>query len=527
MRIVAVPPPLASASAVFFGRRGDVTREAHRRGVPRQTLYREAAAAAEAVEGTPARLARDALAREVARLRARAADLERQRQAEQAWAAVIDPDKQAEFAAAAQAQGVSLTVAWGLLRLLLGGRTPSRAELGRRTRDAGRRAGQLLAVLDEASRPRARQVAADELFSGRRPVLVTVEQDSLCWLSGRLAEGRDGDEWAREFRQLPNAEQVTRDAAQGMEKGLRQVNAERGRDGRGAITDQEDHFHVLHRGLRALRQVRQKAVKALKRAEEAQRPLDQKARRGERQPRSQVAAAAWRWREAERAFDRWAAQEGAWRRLRAALRLFTPEGELNTRARAEAAIAEALAVLTGPEWVRFRRLRVRPQALAFLDRAQQRLAGLGLPAGVGELLAQAEGLRRRPEALRGAGRGAAALRGVLVLAGVVVAALGQGGPGAVRAVGQIVAEAWRASSLVEGLNSVLRMQQARHRKLSQELLDLKRLHWNSHVSRAGPRKGTSPYGRLGLLLPDGDWWQLLKRTPEQLRQQLSELNRVA
>ena len=38
------------------------------------------------------------------------------------------------------------------------------------------------------------------IFSGRRPILMMVEQDSLCWLGGRLADNRDGQTWAEEFR---------------------------------------------------------------------------------------------------------------------------------------------------------------------------------------------------------------------------------------------------------------------------------------------------------------------------------------
>ena len=60
---------------------------------------------------------------------------------------------------------------------------------------------------------------------------------------------------------------------------------------------------------------------------------------------------------------------------------------------------------------------------------------------------------------------------------------------------------WRASSLVECLNSVARMQQARHRKMTQELLDLKRLYWNLRRFRIGRRKDQTPYGLLGLKLP--------------------------
>jgi len=81
---------------------------------------------------------------------------------------------------------------------------------------------------------------------------------------------------------------------------------------------------------------------------------------------------------------------------------------------------------------------------------------------------------------------------------------------------------WRASSLVECVNSVARMQQARHRKMTQGLLDLKRLYWNLRRFRTGRRKDQTPYGLLDLKLPDLSFWEFLKLTPEQLREQLSE-----
>ena len=80
---------------------------------------------------------------------------------------------------------------------------------------------------------------------------------------------------------------------------------------------------------------------------------------------------------------------------------------------------------------------------------------------------------------------------------------------------------WRASSLVECVNSVARMQQARHRKMTQGLLDLKRLYWNLRRFRTGHRKGQTPYGLLGLKLPELSFWEFLKLTPEELREQLS------
>ena len=87
--------------------------------------------------------------------------------------------------------------------------------------------------------------------------------------------------------------------------------------------------------------------------------------------------------------------------------------------------------------------------------------------------------------------------------------------------------AWRASSLVECVNSVARMQQARHRKMTQGLLDLKRLYWNLRRFRTGRRKDQSPYGLLGLKLPDLSFWESLKLTSEQLREKLSAQEHAA
>ena len=62
---------------------------------------------------------------------------------------------------------------------------------------------------------------------------------------------------------------------------------------------------------------------------------------------------------------------------------------------------------------------------------------------------------------------------------------------------------------------------ARHRKMTQGLLDLKRLYWNLRQFRTGRRKGQMPYGLLGLKLPDLSFWEFLKLTPEELREKLS------
>jgi hypothetical protein len=111
----------------------------------------------------------------------------------------------------------------------------------------------------------------------------------------------------------------------------------------------------------------------------------------------------------------------------------------------------------------------------------------------------------------------------VLLASVVLSRAGAAGTAALAAVRALLAGLWRVSSSVEGINSVLRIQQARHRRLTQGLLDLKRLYWNCHEFRTGKRKKESPYRRLGVLLRPLPWWEILKLSPDELRQLLPPL----
>jgi hypothetical protein len=513
-----LPPQLriANTAAVLAGPHGAVTRQAALSGASRQALYRDAPRVLQAVQGDAAQRRLDALQDERDRLHAERADLHRQLQ----QAVVFDRQRLARFAATAQAEGVSLPVARRLLQPVLGPQAPSVAQLGRWAHAAARHAAALLPVLDEAARPRAEQVAADEIFFGRRPCLMVVEQHSLCWLTGRLADNRDGATWAEEFGRLPNLRQVTRDGGVGLARGVALVNQERQGQGRPGIADQEDHFHTLREGGRALRQTQQQVCRMIDAAAAAQRREEQKARRtGSRQGTATATAQAER--HAAAAVDAGVAVEQAWASVGQALRLFTPSGALNTRARAEGIIAAALPTLAGPEWAKTRRALARPQLLTFLDQTHERLAALPVAPAVRDAAVRAEGLRQRPDGLQGASPSAAALRGVLLATSVVLALSAAAGAAAVAAVRDVLRQAWRASSLVEGLNSVTRMQQARHRRMTPGLLALKRLYWNCRAFRTGRRRRQTPYGLLGVRLPTPDWWELLLLTPEQLRQQLS------
>jgi hypothetical protein len=514
MSMVAPQQPIASAFFVVHGHYGDVSRYAQQRGVCRQRVYREAAWLQDSLTAPPQELER--LRVEVRQLRQHKTELEQRL----AQAVVLDEDKQAEVASVGQARGVTLRDCRALLAILAPGKVLSVASLGRRTQAAGEKAGLLLAVLDEVAGARVREAAADEIYV-KDPVLMVVEPESLCWLSGRLSATVSGEAWQREFAALPQLEQLTRDGGSGLAKGVALVNAQRTERQQELVVDQGDHFHALGGGGVGLRQAELQAQKAYAAVEAAEKELAACDRQGHKRtgPATRLHHAM---QKAEQAMDHWQEQERLWHQTKEALLLFTPSGELNTRAQAEAVLAETLPSLPDRAFAKTKRQLNKPEMLNYLDRVQQPIAALPFAAEIKQAVVRQEGLRRRPEALQGASRSAAALRGILLVCAVVLGKAGAEGQQAIAAIRDILRRAHRASSLVECINSVLRMQQAGHRRMTQGLLDRKRLYWNCHTFGSGRRRKTTPYQRLGVPWPEGvSWWEMLKMTPEQLRDKLS------
>lgn len=514
MGMVAPEQRIASAFFVVFGKYGDVTRYAQERGVCRQSIYNEAAALRNALATTQQENVR--LCGQLRQADEQRAELE----ARLAQAVVIDTQKQEQLACVGQARGVTLRDCHGLLEVLIPGQTLSVAELGRRTQAAGKKASELLSVLDEVARQKVREAAADEIYV-KDPVLMVVEPESLCWLSGRMSAEVSGEAWAKEFKQLPNLEQVLRDGGKGLAKGVALVNEQRQTEEKSLLTDQGDHFHALWKGSVGRNKAKRQAEKALAQAEAVQKEMDERARQG--QSCAGIATrASHAWKKAEQAMDAWQERERVWDQIKHALQLVTPTGALNTRAQAEAVLAEALPQLPDSDFAKAKRQLQQPEMLNYLDRVQEKIAALPFAEEVKQAAVRQEALRRRPEALQGESPSAAALRGVLLMCVVVLSKAGDEGVQATAAVKDIFRRAYRASSLVECINSVLRMHQAGHRRMTQGLLDLKRLHWNCHTFSAGRRRQTTPYERLGVPWPpDLPWWEALKLTPEQLRDKLS------
>ena len=345
---------------------------------------------------------------------------------------------------------------------------------------------------------------------------MVVEPASLCWLTGRMVEARDGVTWAEEFARLPALRAVVRDDGTGLGKGVKLERARRHAARLPDLDDSLDVFHTLREGGRALRKTWAAATRALDRADAAQKGFDHRARQG-RSRQGHGAPLNRSWRQAERAWNQATAAERAWGRAKSAFEFFTPEGRLNDRAEAAAVVAATLPHLGGAAWAKTRRLLLRRESFTFLDQVQQRLAELGLAPDVLSALLDLEGLRRQPWRRSAGTRAWALVRTVQLTKGC------SDWRNEAQRVGAVLRGVWRASSLVECVNSVARMQQARHRKMTQGLLDLKRLYWNLRRFRTGRRQDQTPYGLLGVKLPDFSFWDFLKLTPEELREKLSAL----
>ena len=351
---------------------------------------------------------------------------------------------------------------------------------------------------------------------------MVVEPASLCWLTGRMVKARDGITWAEEFARYPALKAVVRDDGSGLGKGLKLERARRRAAGQSDIDDTLDIFHTLREGGRALRTTWGRATRALEAADVGQRALDRLGRQGTSLT-GRVAPRNRLWCQAEQLWDQATAAETAWRQVKSAFEFFTLEGRLNDRRQAAAVVAAALPHLSGSAWAKARRLLLRRERFTSLDQAQERLTDLGLDADVLSASLDLEGLRRQPWRLSVTTPGSAATRAWMLARTVQLAKTDRDGQTQARRVGQVLRGVWRASSLVECVNSVARMQQARHRKMTQGLLDLKRLYWNLRRFRTGRRKGQTPYGLLGLKLPDLSFWEFLKLTPGELREKLSAL----
>jgi hypothetical protein len=512
---------IGNAAAVLAHRRGNVTTRTREVGCSRQAAYDHAQRVQQAVtEDQQGGLAPSALRRLFAEVRAE----NRQLWQELAQAIDFPVAKQQHFATLAAALGLSLNQTESLFAVLLpADARPSRATIGRWVKAAALQAGCVLQTLDEACQARVTELCLDEVFCHRQPVLVGVEPHSMAWMVGRRAPNCTGDTWQQTLQPWTHLESVVADAGSGLQAGLEKFRQQRSDTPDGQPLEVGlDLFHIKQEAQRVLRVLWAPVEQAWLKAENASAILVAKRWHGHKLPARRAAHAAGRaWRKAEKVFRAYERQETSWRRLEAAFELYRPDGQLNDRAWAQAQIAQTVQDLTGALWSKVRNFVLDPRSLTFLDRLHRRLNAAEPRPGVRAALVEWWRLRHAGPRGRGPiGTGNARVVKPLLQA-VICRGLATDWREAYRRVALVLSRTVRASSVVECMNSVVRMHQARHRNLSQPLLDLKRLYWNCRSFIYGKRRGACPYQHLGITLPTYDWWQLLNRDIEESTQEVS------
>jgi hypothetical protein len=328
------------------------------------------------------------------------------------------------------------------------------------------------------------------------------------------AADRKAETWAERLAPFDRLEFAISDAAKGIAKAVSDLARARRDDPEApALEHGLDVFHTTMEARRVLAQDWRRVEAAWEKAEAVDAEVARSRRQGiDARGVAQTARAAWR--RAIAAFERAERLEAAWGRAHAALDLFRADGRLNDPDHARAEIAEALAGLTGPDWSKVRNFLNDARGLNFLDRMWRRLELAEPDAGRREAMAWRWWLLHRrvpcPDPLTR-----------LVRAVGRECELTEPEQASYDRVSAVLVDTFRASSAVECMNSVLRMQQSRHKVMTQPMLDLKRLYWNCHEFRSGPRKKTRPYQALGLELPSYDFWTLLQADPKELTQRLS------
>jgi hypothetical protein len=488
---------IANAAACLCGTYGKVTAQAQTADCSRQTLYDHARKVQAAIEAEHAGGPTHAeLSQENQRLRQENAQL---------WdwlEQTVDfpTERRRQFTVTAAAMGLSLSQIQTLLAIVLGERAvPGRATLGRIVQAAGAAAGRVLQRLDARCRELILVGGLDEIFCGQAPVLMGVEPSSQVWFLGQLSPDRQGATWQAALQEWSALEYVVADAGSGLQAGIAAEQQRRVEQGEPPLQSVLDLFHTAREATRVLGH-RWRSLEGLwHRAEKADAAVAAEKQQG--RPAQRAAAAARRaWRDVATAFAAYEAQEAAWRRIQRALSLWREDGTPGDRAHAEAEIAAALPALSGRCWAKLRRYLAHPACLTFLDRLHEQLEQAEPDATWRSELVRLWWLRHE----RRGGPAAAALVQRLVCQGLSAEWVGS-----YRRVACVLRAVVRASSAVEGLNSILRMHQARHRGLSQGLLDLKRLYWNCHRFREGRRRRRSPYELLGVLPAGTAFWTLL------------------
>jgi hypothetical protein len=346
--------------------------------------------------------------------------------------------------------------------------------------------------------------AADEMFLGRRPLLLMVEPLSLLISGLRLAEGRGAEDWKPLFAQMDDLGRCSSDGARGLMRA--------GKDAGVAL--QGDLFHLERPGVRFLSSLARSWEAKLKAEKEAEEAIERaRLRGGKGATRSASQRRAHARRQGERLLAEYCRLDDLFAQVRAVFEYRGPTGKLPKAAAARRVVSKSLAEMKKtPQGQRLAKKLHRmeePSALSFLDVLEAGLqefqleqVGPDREAKLARLVAETLRWRKRDktpvEWLEQASTGSLADRVEL-------------------SVIRLVDEAFRSSSYVECVNARVRLVQVARKRMSEDFLCLLAVHHNlKPFGRGSVREGRSPAELAGIALPTNDWLELLELTSKEL-----------
>ena len=343
-----------------------------------------------------------------------------------------------------------------------------------------------------------RLAALDEIFLGRKPLLLVVEPRSLLVTGLRLASGRAASDWEPLLGLMEALERAASDAGSGLRKAVKEAE----------LADQLDMFHGLYKGRACLARIEKSCEGKLDKAETARQALEELRPSGNHSRLGVAQRAANRTREAaDRALAEWDRLADLFGQVERAFAYTTPEGQLNTVERASRLVGEALKAMEASEEGRrlAKTLRVleREPAFAFLGTLEVGLRALRLEqvgpdrqAKLARLVEETLAWRRTDKdpvsELAKASTGSLADR--VEIEGV-----------------EVVDFAVRSSSAVECVNSRVRLVQVARKRLSEDFVYLLAVYHNMRTfGRGSTREGKTAAQLAGIKLPAQDWIELIQ-----------------
>jgi hypothetical protein len=361
-----------------------------------------------------------------------------------------------------------------------------------------------------------KDVALDETFSGKRPILTLVEPNSLMAVVPQATENRKGETWREVLDQYPNLEFAVSDQGSGLLKGLEL----RGRH----ISRQADLFHFKRSLRREARRLEEKCYRAIERVDEA--------RAVTKEPRLTWTArlcAVEEYRRQAASLDRmleafdW--YEVILDYLDEQLSVYDWRADrVRTREAARLGIEDVLTLLAEIKAIETRPTMsliegVKYELVTFLRVLSQRLRKIEIRWAVvtgsreAALAAICRVWYRRSRAgisERDQQAYLTALTGLEYWRRRI-----ENFAETVGAVFEAMDSVVRASSAVECLNSIIRPYAAVKKQLSQKFLALIALYWDMHGLEN--RRGRTPFQEKGVSLGTEDWIEALELEMSRMR----------